>query len=85
MFAMNSFVEALDAEGRWESARVEQVLDGNYLVSFVGWSRRYDRWVAPAQLRPTTSVASESDGGMTIYFVFFIGVKVCFVAICLLK
>ena len=48
---------------------IAQVFDRNYLVSFVGWSRHYYRWVASAELRPTTSVAPESEGGMTIYFI----------------
>ena len=58
MFVVNSFVEAVDADGRWETARVADVSDSRFLVSFVGWSRRFDRWVDQDHIRPQRTESS---------------------------
>lgn len=46
---MQAFCEDL---GRWEPARIREELDdGNFLVSFVGWSSSYDAVVQPHRIR----------------------------------
>ena len=36
-------IQALDSLGRWENARIVDILPNGYRVSFIGWASEFDR------------------------------------------
>ena len=53
-------VQAVDELGRWEEARIVNVLsDGHYLVKFVGWSAEFNLIVAEPDVREIVDPFSE--------------------------
>ena len=50
-FEKGAKVQAVDELGRWEEARVSEVTeDDRFLVTFVGWGRKFDRVVCPDEI-----------------------------------
>lgn len=56
-FEVGSSAEALDEYGYWAKCNIVEKLQGpttEYMVSFHGWSRQWDRRVSEKEIRPTT-------------------------------
>lgn len=58
MFKAGDLVEAVDYCGHWETATVIRVAVTTFLVNFVGWSRKFDRWVDSRARRSTPPYSS---------------------------
>ena len=51
MYAEGTRVQAVDELGRWESARIVKLQDGQVTVRFPGWSIDFDREVTEEEIR----------------------------------
>lgn len=72
MFVVGEDCEAIDGESYWCAAHVIKVIEDDhdvekYLVSFKGFSRKWDRIVVDTDIRPPTPQAQ-----VGIYFSEFI-------------
>ena len=64
-FEKGAKVQAVDELGRWEEARVSEVTeDDRFLVTFVGWGRKFDRVVCPDEIREIIDPFDIIDSGM---------------------
>ena len=51
MFSVGDFVEAVDKSGHWTAVQVMQTVSAMILVTFVGWSSHFNRWVGYEDIR----------------------------------
>ncbi|KAJ8028061.1 hypothetical protein HOLleu_30188 [Holothuria leucospilota] len=62
-FRIGQSVQAIDEVGRWEGARVKNILpDERYVVGFCGWGEDYDRCVDESEIRLSISPLDGDQG-----------------------
>ena len=69
-FKKGDIVQAVDEVGRWEEAKIKDVLDGErYMVKFVGWRNVYNRVVDSTEVRELPDPLEEYGN----YIFIFVG------------
>ena len=69
-FKKGDIVQAVDEVGRWEEAKIKDVLDGErYMVKFVGWRDVYNRVVDSTEVRELPDPLEEYGN----YIFIFVG------------
>ena len=58
MVSLGDFVEALDECGQWAAAKVIETVSTMILVTFVGWSSRFNRWMGNDDVRHPSATES---------------------------
>lgn len=59
-FQIGDRVEALDNVGHWALAKILEINDDSYLVSFEGWGNKWNRIAKEAEVRKVTEVLVRS-------------------------
>lgn len=72
MFSVGDFVEAVDECGHWATAKVVETSSATILVTFVGWSSRFNRWVENDAVRHPAATESENGAGKFSTFLFYL-------------
>ena len=83
VFNVGEFVEAVDECGHWATSKVVEIVNAMVLVTFVGWSSRFNRWVQHEEVRrPAADEPENSVGGKSFSLLYFLKMNVCQLQLC---